>query len=327
MQEEQVQFTVAVINHLHATHTAPLAAGHKMVILGYSMGGIVARAALQHLAAAGQHDVLDGIGLFVSLAAPNHHLPAYMTPRQPSMHNTVLPTTPPSYPVLHIVSGAADYMVPGQSGRHGEEESAPHWLTIDMEDVPGVWCSTHHKSAVSCNQLVRKLAPVLIDAAVGSGDGFERGGVSVEQQVENLKWKLTTHGAASMSLTNRNAAKAAAGAEGSEIERGEKCSLRSRNWLTNTDTQQQNDIIEELEDTFGVYQAQQAQVLKVHWSSKSSSPAVQDLASDWTGAIVIGLRSQPCYTLSVAYNGFEVAWKALPLPPLLPSDIGVEGPR
>ena len=135
---------------------------------------------------------IDSIALVVTLGTPHLHLPKLVPSpvwpfRQPSSHSS------PSlighvkrsrqnnrcWPAhLHILAGRGDMMVPelsswrlkqsSQQSLYNNTIQPEHHTTevhVDLENVPGVWCTTNHKSLVSCNQLVRRLVPILADVA------------------------------------------------------------------------------------------------------------------------------------------------------------------
>jgi hypothetical protein len=101
----------------------------------------------------------------------------------------------PPLPTVHILAGPGDLMIPGlsswaslwynnnevkKSGTTSDSDAAttterktlaatrnavPLMVQVDMDDVPGVWCTASHKGMISCNQLVRQTVPLLVDAA------------------------------------------------------------------------------------------------------------------------------------------------------------------
>jgi hypothetical protein len=151
-----------------------------LVVVGHSVGGVVARAALRLLAASGAASAPPvPIALLVTLGAPNHHLPYLLPPPRllRRLHASWAPDAgdansaqfnPP--PALHLLGGPGDLHVPAASAWRapGAEEEPPEarlWTLADLEDAPGVWASAAHSALVSCNQLARRLAPLLLDAA------------------------------------------------------------------------------------------------------------------------------------------------------------------
>ena len=64
---------------------------------------------------------------------------------------------------------------------------AMHAVHVDMDDVPGVWCTSSHKAMVSCNQLVRQTVPLIIDVARAACNAVPR-----ENIAALIRWKLTT---------------------------------------------------------------------------------------------------------------------------------------
>lgn len=161
---QQASFVANILRFLYEKHNTTLG-DHSMLVMGYSMGGVVVEAALNILQKQQQKpldvDVLNNIGLVISLAAPSHHVPAYMPPHAYS--NLILPSYSSSstrnssmidIPQLNILPGPSDYMVPALAAWHARSGKSGKDVTVDMDDIPGIWCSTHHKVRNSSNLLV-----------------------------------------------------------------------------------------------------------------------------------------------------------------------------
>lgn len=175
--ERQAAFVAGSVLHLAAGNS-----GGPLVLVGYSMGGLVVESALAQLAGT-QHsaDGLDlrRVALVLTLGTPRHHLPTFLPPPRSLERDTGGgdgDENVPQPPAVHILAGPGDLMIPGLSAwatlRHRRSNdtvpAAPAALVqVDMDDVPGVWCTASHKAVVSCNQLVRRTVPLILDAAGG----------------------------------------------------------------------------------------------------------------------------------------------------------------
>jgi len=143
----------------------------------------------------------EQVVLMVTLGAPQHHLPSFLPP-PPSALVPYAPrkktAAPPDVPRLRVLAGPGDLMVPGLSswkrwkgritktvanekGNPGSSAAYPTpelTIQVDMDDIPGVWCTSTHKSIVSCNQLVRQLVPLLADVTRAALDGADPKGLA-----------------------------------------------------------------------------------------------------------------------------------------------------
>lgn len=70
-------------------------------------------------------------------------------------------------PTFRIYSGRGDFLIPSLSAWsvHRKCDTPKNLMEVDMEDIPGVWQTSSHKGIVSCNQLVRRTVPFILDAA------------------------------------------------------------------------------------------------------------------------------------------------------------------
>jgi hypothetical protein len=188
--EEQALFVAACLRHLSTEEdkTSTSSSSAPLLLVGYSMGGLVVESALQHLH--NDSNLLQRLALVLTLGSPRHHLPRLFLTTSSTIRNssaTILVDLPPS---IHILAGPGDLMIPGLSSwasiwknkKTAATAAAiatattktaaaivkrvlPLVVQVDMDDVPGVWCTASHKGMISCNQLVRQTVPLLIDAA------------------------------------------------------------------------------------------------------------------------------------------------------------------
>jgi hypothetical protein len=174
----------------------------RAVLVGHSMGGLVLQAALDQLEALDPgFDVARRAALLLTLGAPTHHLPSFVPPHRQAQANTSsYPAWPVAVPALHVLAGPGDVMVPALSA--WRQPSPPgigrrRAVHVDLEDVPGAWCTTSHKGLVSCNQLVRRVVPLLLAAAqlaaAATADDVARQRGATEDTLRALRWRMTTH--------------------------------------------------------------------------------------------------------------------------------------
>lgn len=156
--ERQAAYVASCLDHLSSSYD-------KIVLLGYSMGGIVADRVLAGLD--GDDGSADSIGMVITIGSPHFHLPTLMVPNRQNVreHTRILGDI---VPTLRVSSGPGDMLVPSISAwsihARGEVRRA-NILEVDSENVPGVWATISHKGLVSCNQLVRRIVPLILDGA------------------------------------------------------------------------------------------------------------------------------------------------------------------
>lgn len=204
---EQARFVTACLKYLSAEHDTTTSS--PLLLVGYSMGGLVVDAALEELIHTPgdssqldtTKDIIQRLALVLTLGSPRHHLPSFLTSSTRTISSRTTNFSSSSFassinflpPSVHILAGPGDLMIPGLSSwasiwktnkkatlgtfpsatsTADAKESGntapvvlPLPVQVDMDDVPGVWCTASHKGMISCNQLVRQTVPLLIDAA------------------------------------------------------------------------------------------------------------------------------------------------------------------
>jgi dienelactone hydrolase len=157
--DRQSAFVVSCLDYLLQNPGASLQYS-KVVLLGYSMGGLVVDRVLEkHLQ---RDELVKSIGMAITLGSPHFHLPTLVVPSTAGSGATVQHNVPS----LHIFSGPGDLLVPSISAWaiHTKDETRNDGLIeVEMENIPGVWGTASHKGLVSCNQLVRRIIPLILD--------------------------------------------------------------------------------------------------------------------------------------------------------------------
>lgn len=158
--EAQAEFVAQSVADIAALGDGP--APRHLILVGHSMGGVVAKAALLR---APRGPGAPRIPLLVTLASPNaahpflaeHALAAFYRELQVAWAGAPLKPA-----VLSVSGGWRDTLV--DEGLALERGS--HAVSTSTEGVPGVMLSADHQAIVWCNELVRKLASTL--ARVGA---------------------------------------------------------------------------------------------------------------------------------------------------------------
>eukprot|EP00887_Chlorella_sp_A99_P004760 scaffold4.g4760.t1 len=321
---QQAEFLAGCMRHLRERHLAGPAAGapFRLALVAYSMGGHVARLALRRLAAdPGSAGLLPEVVLLLQLASPQHvpgfvrPMPLQPAPMHPSWSAAAAAADAAAIPTVTVLAGRSDHMI--SHSRALAPLLAPGELAVGMEDVPGVWTSASHKRAVACNQLVRRLAPLLVDAALlavadardgggstaAAGKADQRGNAAVATAVmARAAAGLATNAAAALGL----AAPGGNGACGAEVG------------------QEQRQGREELrvDEEFTVARLPPGRsVLNLSWQPGGLH------AAGTTGVLLLTSGARPCAQLRVAAPGRQAAAAAAPLPPLLPGRQARHVPR
>ncbi|KAH7984923.1 hypothetical protein HPB49_026690 [Dermacentor silvarum] len=129
----------------------------SLVVLGHSMGGVVARSlfTLEDF----EH---DSVSLIMSYAAP-HHSAALLDSHLNDLYERIRKAwSPPRLPVImvSVAGGRRDTLVRTELTRL---EPHKHHISTTSTAVPGVWASADHLTIVWCQQLVVTSARVLFD--------------------------------------------------------------------------------------------------------------------------------------------------------------------
>uniref|UniRef100_A0A224YZM0 GPI inositol-deacylase n=1 Tax=Rhipicephalus zambeziensis TaxID=60191 RepID=A0A224YZM0_9ACAR len=135
----------------------------SLVILGHSMGGMVARS----LFTLDDFDP-DSVSLIVSYATP-HHSAAILDSHLDAVYAKIRETwLPPRKPVIMVSVGGGrrDTLVRTELTRL---EPHPYHISTTSTAVPGVWASADHLTIVWCQQLVVTSARVLFDLITRQG--------------------------------------------------------------------------------------------------------------------------------------------------------------
>jgi hypothetical protein len=176
--QDQAHFVAACLAYLGKTNDTTIPTS-PLLLVGYSMGGLVVESALEQLFSSKiSMEIISRLALVLTLGAPRHHLPSFLRGSSSSSRNSSSFSMGYAPPSVHILAGPGDLMIPGLSSWKKISTStttaaaaaatkvAIKPVQVDMDDVPGVWCTASHKGMISCNQLVRQTVPMLIDAAL-----------------------------------------------------------------------------------------------------------------------------------------------------------------
>ncbi|KAL6769379.1 hypothetical protein ACKKBG_A30765 [Auxenochlorella protothecoides x Auxenochlorella symbiontica] len=156
----QSQYLYDCLQYLQPRNPSP---SGGVVLVGYSMGVLTAQALLSRMAS-DQDPLLPSIRAFLRLAEPGTRAFPALLP-SPGTGRLLRGGGPGlgHVPSLGVVPGKGDGLIPDTLGLNpGSQGAGPP--RVLMQDVPGVWTGGSHKSILSCNQLVCRLAGGIVDA-------------------------------------------------------------------------------------------------------------------------------------------------------------------
>ncbi|XP_004342672.1 hypothetical protein CAOG_08071 [Capsaspora owczarzaki ATCC 30864] len=154
----QVAFAFQAIQHLRqqaATRAGPI------VLVGHSMGGVVARLLLE------QHpELVPHVALVVTLATPQHSLAGVLDAHLRSIHASISTSsrcynvTRPFPPVLSIAGGLADTLI--RQDLVLVDDAPPGRIVQGVSSsIPYVWAAADHNCIMWCNQLALRIILLL----------------------------------------------------------------------------------------------------------------------------------------------------------------------
>ncbi|KAK9824413.1 hypothetical protein WJX72_010098 [[Myrmecia] bisecta] len=109
------------------------------------------------------------IAALITLAAPHQRPPVAYQPGGCPFYQRLSAVHWPNIPLLSLASGAADVQVsPELAALHGRVPPQQA-LAVSSQNVPGIWASAHHQGSVWCNQIVKKVASVLVELSSSAG--------------------------------------------------------------------------------------------------------------------------------------------------------------
>lgn len=156
--KRQAAYVAWCLDHLSSSYD-------KVVLLGYSMGGIVVDRVLSGMD--GEEGIVDSIAMVITIGSPHFHLPTLMVPNLQNGRGQMR-MSGNSPPTLRVSSGPGDLLVPSISAWSIHAKGGTrrgNIVEVDSENIPGVWATISHKGLVSCNQLVRRIVPLILDGA------------------------------------------------------------------------------------------------------------------------------------------------------------------
>jgi glycosylphosphatidylinositol deacylase len=154
---QQAAYVSAAIEHIRSLYpTAP-----AVILLGHSMGGIVARLA----AIASPH---SSVSVILTMATPHTISPAPLDYTVEAIYHTIAAhqLSRPIPLLVSICGGISDTQVVSDTCALGPPELHPDdGFTVFSTGIPGAWTPVDHQAMVWCHQIRWAVARVLLETA------------------------------------------------------------------------------------------------------------------------------------------------------------------
>ncbi|KAK0461784.1 PGAP1-like protein-domain-containing protein [Desarmillaria tabescens] len=148
----------------------------SIIILGHSMGGIIATSLLPS----------DKISAIITMSTPHLLPPARFDQRIDRIYdrNRVVLQSDPT-PILSICGGATDMMIPSESCIL-ERRDAPFRRTVFSSALEGMWTGVGHREMVWCHQVRWRVARAALE--LGDVASVERRGAVLDRWLRDGSW-------------------------------------------------------------------------------------------------------------------------------------------
>lgn len=127
----------------------------SVVIVGHSMGGIVARL-MPTLANYQSHS----INTILTLASPHAKAPIVLDPKIARIYQSLIHPIAPNITIMSLAGGTSDSIVNSDAASLSR---APGGLTAFTTSIPQVWTTCDHMAILWCNQLVKRVSKALVE--------------------------------------------------------------------------------------------------------------------------------------------------------------------
>ncbi|KAG7447513.1 PGAP1-domain-containing protein [Guyanagaster necrorhizus] len=147
-----------------------------IIILGHSMGGIIATSLLPS----------DKISAIITMSTPHLLPPARFDQRIDRIYdrNKLVLESDPT-PILSICGGATDMMIPSESCIL-ERMDAPFRRTVFSSALEGAWTGVGHREMVWCHQIRWRVARAALE--LGDATSVERRGTVLDRWLRDRSW-------------------------------------------------------------------------------------------------------------------------------------------
>lgn len=149
---DQAEYLNDVVQHILAIYQHRFT---SVVIVGHSMGGIVARL-MPTLANYQPHS----INTILTLASPHAKAPIVLDPKIARIYQSAIHPIAPNITIMSLAGGTSDSIVNSDAASLASD---PGGLTAFTTSIPQVWTTCDHMAILWCNQLVKRVAKALVE--------------------------------------------------------------------------------------------------------------------------------------------------------------------
>ncbi|PPR02655.1 hypothetical protein CVT24_002138 [Panaeolus cyanescens] len=194
--ESQVSYTSKAISFILATYPA----GTKVVVMGHSMGGIVATSLLPS----------EQISEVITMSTPHTLPPARFDSRVDALYTRLQGTLlQDPTPILSICGGATDLMIPSESCILPPPDADVYRSTVFTSSLEGAWTGVGHQEMVWCHQVRWRIARAALELSRTHGsrartsvlDKWLRDGHTIPQGASNIS-RLPSTGVSDVEFLN-----------------------------------------------------------------------------------------------------------------------------
>lgn len=149
---DQAEYLNDVVQHILALYQHRFS---SVVIVGHSMGGIVARL-MPTLANYQPHS----INTILTLASPHAKAPIVLDPKIARIYQSSIHPIASNITIMSLAGGTSDSIVNSDAASLASD---PGGLTAFTTSIPQVWTTCDHMAILWCNQLVKRVAKALVE--------------------------------------------------------------------------------------------------------------------------------------------------------------------
>lgn len=162
--EEQGHFLASIIPHVLSAyrHTPPNQRPSRVMLLGHSMGGIVARLAASLV----DNTTIDAI---ITMSTPHQSPPLPFESTMEDIYSTVNSASyrAPHPLLVSICGGVSDTQIVSDSCALSKELiEVDDGFAVFTTAIPGVWTGVEHQATVWCHQLRWRVARAMLDMSM-----------------------------------------------------------------------------------------------------------------------------------------------------------------
>ncbi|KAJ7591454.1 PGAP1-like protein-domain-containing protein [Mycena floridula] len=188
--EAQTEYTSQAISYILSLYPADT----KIIVMGHSMGGIVATSLL---------DATSRISAIITMSTPHTLPPARFDHRIDEIYDRNLATLNENLtPILSICGGATDMMIPSESCILPVSTVSPSpWRrTIFSSALEGAWTGVGHREVVWCHQVRWRVARAALELATATSNSEK--GLVLDRWLSDGHQRRTSATDAHLVLTN-----------------------------------------------------------------------------------------------------------------------------